>query len=146
VGVDVDRQSLQKLTQRKREDAEALLSAGRWSAAYYHCGYIVEAALKACVLRYLSESGAVFGSRDYLALLAKCWTHDLRKLIEIAGLRDELNVEITRSPRFGAYWGLIASWNESSRYTEATEVDARSLFEAICSTTDGALPWLQRYW
>lgn len=57
----MDRKKLQWLAEERLKDAKALLGRKRWSGAYYLCGYAVECALKACLLRYLGESAAVFG-------------------------------------------------------------------------------------
>jgi HEPN domain-containing protein len=51
----VDRKQLQNLARIRLKDAKALLGRKRWSGAYYLCGYVIECALKACILRHLGE-------------------------------------------------------------------------------------------
>jgi hypothetical protein len=75
----VDRKHLQNLARTRLKDAKALLGRKRWSGAYYLSGYVVECALKACLLNHLGESDAVFGEQGYLKRLADCWAHDLVK-------------------------------------------------------------------
>src|SRR5436190_5672237 len=82
----VDRKQLQALAKMRLKDAKALLGRKRWSGAYYLCGYAVECGLKACLLGYLGESAAIFSEPGYLKRLADCWTHDLAKLVNLAGL------------------------------------------------------------
>lgn len=48
-------------------DAEALLKARRWSAAYYLAGYAVECGLKACVVVYVKRNAdLVFREKKYM--------------------------------------------------------------------------------
>ena len=47
----MNRRDLQQLADDRVLDAEALLNAGRWAAAYYLSGYAVECALKARIAR-----------------------------------------------------------------------------------------------
>ena len=47
----MDRTQFQQLAELRREDAETLLAASRWGAAYYLLGYSIECALKACVAK-----------------------------------------------------------------------------------------------
>jgi hypothetical protein len=87
VGVGaVDRKKLQKVAKARLKDAKALLGRKRWAGAYYLSGYAIECGLKASLLRYLGESGAVFGDEKYLKKPAECWTHDLEKIVNLAGL------------------------------------------------------------
>jgi HEPN domain-containing protein len=46
---------LQELAELRLKDAEILLAAHRWDAAYYLLGYCIECALKACVARQFKE-------------------------------------------------------------------------------------------
>src|SRR5438034_41971 len=89
MGSGVDRSKLQRLAAERLIDAKVMLDGGRWSGAYYLCGYVVECALKACLLRHLGESTAVFGDPGYLRKLTDCWTHDFVKLVHLAGLDAE---------------------------------------------------------
>lgn len=47
----MDRTQLQQLAELRLRDADALLAARQWAAAYYLLGYCIECALKACVAK-----------------------------------------------------------------------------------------------
>jgi HEPN domain-containing protein len=69
------RSELQQLAQDRLDDAQALLAAQRWTAAYYLAGYAVECGLKSCIITYLSANlDVIFKQRDFSR---NCWTHDL---------------------------------------------------------------------
>jgi len=78
------------------------------------------------------------------------------KLINLAGLRDELNNRLAASaaaagsgPPGGAFvghWGTALQWRVESRYEPKTEAQARGLYEAITHDPDGVLPWIKNYW
>jgi len=51
----MNRQDLQQLAEDRLLDAQALLDAGRWSAAYYPAGHAVECALEARVAKRTRE-------------------------------------------------------------------------------------------
>lgn len=118
----------------------------RWSGAYYLTGYAVECALKACLLKYLGESTAVFGELGYLKRLAECWTHDLEKLVNLAGLDRDFGQAKAASAALRGFWGVTKDWNESSRYEEKTEAEAKALFEAVSHDPDGVFLWLKSRW
>jgi hypothetical protein len=142
----VNRAQLQRLAENRVEDARALLTANRWSAAFYLTGYAVECGLKSCVLRHLDTTGALFRDREYLKSLADCWTHDLIKLVKLAGLEADFGKARGANPTLEAHWGITKDWTETSRYEEKTEAEARSLFEAVTHDPDGILRWIQIRW
>jgi HEPN domain-containing protein len=142
----VDRKKLQDLAKIRLNDAKALLGRKRWSGAYYLCGYVIECALKSCILRHLGESGAVFGDQQYLKKLADCWTHDLVKLVNLAGLDVEFGVARGANPALDIFWGVTKDWKETSRYEEKTEAEAKALHEAVSNNTDGVFRWIQTRW
>ena len=47
----MDRAQFQQLADLRLRDAEVLLAAGQWAAAYYLLGYCIECALKACIAK-----------------------------------------------------------------------------------------------
>ena len=142
----MDRPKLQRLALLRRDDTEALLAAGRWTAAYYLIGYAVECGLKACLLKHLGESDAVFGDVKYLGRLAKCWTHDLEELVSLAGLGAAFGTARGANPALDNFWTTVLKWKETSRYEERDEADARALHEAVTNNPDGVLTWLQSRW
>jgi HEPN domain-containing protein len=67
------RWDLQKLAEDRLLDAEALLAAGRWSAAYYLAGYAVECAIKACIAKLVQEYDFRTGRRSWTATALIWW-------------------------------------------------------------------------
>ncbi len=142
----MDRKTLQNLAKTRIKDAKALLGRRRWSAAYYLCGYAIECALKSCLLRHLGESAAVFGDQSYLKRLTECWTHDLVKLVSLAGLDAEFGIARSANTSLNNFWNVAKGWEETSRYEEHNEVTARALYEAVTHNPDGVLRWIQSRW
>jgi HEPN domain-containing protein len=64
-------------------EAKILLDAGEFDGAYYLAGYAVECALKACILKRLSDYWPDESDRK---MLEKCYTHDLEHLLKAADL------------------------------------------------------------
>ena len=142
----MNRKQLQNLARERLKDARALLGRKRWSGAYYLCGYAIECALKACLLRYLGEPGAVFGDKNYLKELGKCWTHDLVSLVILAGLEADFGTARGANATLDNFWTVTKDWNETSRYEEKTEAEARRLYEAVSNNPDGVFRWIQSRW
>lgn len=142
----MSRVELQQLAADRILDAEALLGVGRWSGAYHLVGYAVECGLKSCILSHLDRTGMLFKDRNYLKSLADCWTHELDKLVGIAGLKEELGRACGANPVLAGYWGVAKDWKETSRYEQKSEAEARGLFEAITTEPDGGLQWIRIHW
>ncbi len=142
----MNRTDLQRLAQVRLDDAQVLLKGGRWAAAYYLTGYAVECALKACLLRHLGESPAVFGEVGYLKRLTDCWTHDLEKLVALAGLTTDFGVSCGANPILDFHWGVTKDWEETSRYQEKNEAQAKALYEAVTHDPHGVFRWIVPHW
>jgi hypothetical protein len=142
----LNRAQLQHLVQLRIDDARSLLAAGRWAAAYYLTGYAVECALKSCVLRYLDDTGMIFRDAGYLKSLAGCWTHDLVRLVQLAGLEADFGRACGANPALNRSWSVTKDWEETSRYVDRSEVNARELFEAVTHDPNGVLKWIQTRW
>ncbi|HTU91733.1 MAG TPA: HEPN domain-containing protein [Gemmataceae bacterium] len=142
----MDRKTLQRIAKARLKDAKALLGRKRWSGAYYLCGYAIECALKSCLLRYLGESGAIFSEPGYLKKLADCWTHDLVKLVNLAGLDAEFGIARGANAALENFWNVTKDWKETSRYEEKSEAEAKTLYEAVNNNPDGVFRWIQNHW
>src|SRR5450432_2893170 len=95
---------LMGLTETRRRDAEVLLGSGQYSGAYYLCGYAVECAVKAIVAsRFLQ------GAIPPKNLVIDTYTHDLGKLIGLAGLKTVLDNRVGADPDFAARWGFVSN-------------------------------------
>lgn len=140
---ELNRTDLQQLTDERVLDAEALLNTGRWSGAYYISGYAVECALKACIARQTNLHD--FPNK---AFAQKSHTHDLLVLLDLAGLKLQLQLETTPAshPALGINWQLVKDWNERARYQQKTEAQARGLYQAVTDTANGVLQWIKGHW
>lgn len=78
------RTEYQRLAELRLDDADVLLAAGRWGAAYYLLGYSIECALKACVAKQ-------FGQHEIpdKRLVEKVYTHNLVTLLDNSGAKAE---------------------------------------------------------
>ena len=142
----MNRTELQKLAQDRVLDAKTLLdapTADRWSGAYYLAGYAMECGLKACVLAFVERTGEIFKDKRFSE---KCFTHRLLDLVDLAGLRAELDGLLRSNTAFVGFWGVANQWSEASRYQQKTETEARDLHEAVTNDPDGVLPWIRTNW
>ena len=139
----MNRTDLQQLAEDRTIDAKALLDAGRWSGAYYLAGYSVECALKACIAKQTSLHD--FPDKSFAQ---EVFTHDLMKLVDLAGLKLQLQLDTTpvANPKLGVNWQLAKKWNEKSRYDQMPQTIAERLFEAVTDPTNGVLPWIKLFW
>jgi uncharacterized membrane protein (Fun14 family) len=144
--MSVNRTVLQQLAQDRIADASVLLAHSRWSAAYHLAGYAVECGLKSCVLAHLANTGMIFQDKNYLKSLADCWTHDLDRLLALAGLTIEFGLACQADPLLAGYWGVAKDWKETSRYEQKTQVEAEGLYEAITQEPNGVLAWIRTRW
>jgi hypothetical protein len=143
------------MAEERIRDAKALLDGGRYEFAYYTAGYAVECPLKACLLARMIHTAWVFQERWKAE---ECLTHDFGKLIDLAGLRAELNAQLAASAAaaaaaggppggaFAAHWATALQWKVASRYEAKPEAEARALYETITNDPDGVLRWLRNYW
>jgi HEPN domain-containing protein len=133
---------LKTLASARLKDAEVLLQAGRYDAAAYMCGYVLELALKACVCRRLaiSEYPPERLKRDFK-------THSFDDLLLLAGLSEKLTV--AQDPVLFGMWSKVAGWEPDWRYRRpgsVTQNDAEGMLKALCDRRNGVLPWLRRRW
>jgi hypothetical protein len=74
------------------------------------------------------------------------YSHDLQKLIRLAGLSVELQVQSRKDLNFAANWALIAQWSESARYDSTDSMTAQFYFDAITDPKSGVLQWIKKFW
>lgn len=139
----MNRAELQKMAEKRIEDAKALLEGGRWEFAYYAAGYAVECALKSCLLTRMVHTGWVFEEKWQAK---DCLTHDFRELIRLAGLKAEHDNLSATNATFVVNWGTVAQWKVTSRYESKSEQQAGELYAAIADDPDGVLQWIRTYW
>lgn len=138
----MNRTDLQSLSILRLEEAKVLLDHGRFEGAYYLAGYAVECGLKACIARQTKEHD--FPDKE---LVNQSYTHDLGKLVRVAGLPERLAEESNRDAEFAKNWGIVKDWGESFRYTpQIPEREAVDLYQAIADPKHGVFEWLKKCW
>src|SRR5579871_1396806 len=109
-----------------------LIDVGRYDAGYYLAGYSVECGLKACVaILWKTEA---FPEKSFVPTV---YIHDLKKLIDFAGLKTSFDADTAADPALFGNWSTVLAWTEQSRYDNTGEAAARELYEAITSSPDG---------
>ncbi len=139
----MNRSDLQQLADERVLDAEALLKTDRWSGAYYVSGYAVEFAMKACIAKKTNLHD--FPDKT---VVEKAYTHDLTKLLDLAGLKLQLERDTTSATNqaLGINWQHVKDWSERARYQQKTEPQARRLYQAVTDNANGVLTWIKNHW
>jgi hypothetical protein len=71
------------------------------------------------------------------------YTHSVKELIVVAGLKSELD-EAVRQSDFAWCWEILIQWNEESRYSSHSMPEVSDLIEAIGNRKYGILQWLKK--
>jgi HEPN domain-containing protein len=137
----VNRGDLQQLAELRLSEAQVLLDAGKFAGAYYLAGYAIECALKACIAKRTREFD--FPEKQ---TVNRSHTHDLRQLLNVAYMEDELALAINKDVQFAENWKVVSGWSEASRYKiDVDENFARLMLEAVGSEPNGVLVWLRPF-
>ena len=136
----VNRKQFQNLAETRRLDAKELLNGKRWSGVYYLSGYAVECALKACVAR-------LYAQHDWpeKSFVADCHTHDLLKLVKLAGIEAQRAVDANANPALGQNWLVVQGWSERARYERHGLTKAQKMVAAV-GDPNGVLIWIKARW
>jgi hypothetical protein len=119
-----------------------LLRAGQYSGAYYLVGYSVECALKACVARTVQRHD--FPDRNFAS---RAFTHELEKLLRLAGLEAALEADTAANPQLNLNWTVVKDWTVESRYDHLiSKARANDLYSACTARTHGILAWVRLRW
>jgi HEPN domain-containing protein len=138
----MDRNDLQNLSQLRLAEAQALLNAGHYAGSYYLAGYAAECAIKACIAKGVQQYD--FPDKDKVN---QSYTHDLVKLIKVAGLEGTLTAAIAANAALAQNWATAKDWSEGKRYALGiVEQDARDLVAALTANPHGILAWLTAHW
>jgi HEPN domain-containing protein len=138
----VTRADFQQLADVRLREAKVLLDAGLWDGAYYLAGYAVEVALKACIIKKVMATDA-FPEKKFSE---NCWTHDLEKLIDLAGLTAGWDAARKADATLAGHWRIVKDWKEDRRYHRITPAEATDLYQAITDTNHGVLTWIKTQW
>jgi AbiV family abortive infection protein len=124
------------------EDAKTLLVSKQYAGSYYLAGYSIECAIKACIAKQIKLHE--FPDRD---LVNRAYSHDLEKLIGIAGLATLLQKDMISNKKLELNWAVVKDWNESSRYNiDISVVQAEGFYSACFTRGDGILSWIKKRW
>ena len=137
----MNRTDLQDVAMRRLRAAESLLNDQHWDSAYYLAGYAVECGLKACIARRFREHD--FPDRK---IVNDSFTHDLTKLVKIAGLEREREWAEDAADDFKLNWATVKDWSEESRYEQRSEAQATAILEAIRNAQFGVVQWITQHW
>jgi len=135
------RRDLHQLANMRIAEARQLLTSNNFSGAYYLAGYSVELGLKACIARK---------TRRYdfpeLEIVKDSFTHDLKKLVRIAGLDPNLRSQMSIDTTFASNWAIVKDWNSEARYKTYNYTQAQELIYSITSRRSGILKWIRQHW
>lgn len=138
----MNRQDLQRLSQLRSREAKMLLDQGSYAGSYYLMGYAVECAVKAAIAKQTRRYD--FPNKR---LANDSFSHDLKSLLQTAGLWPTFDVAMRANPPLGLNWAVAKDWSEGSRYILSTsEAQARDLYSACTARTHGLLSWIKNYW
>ena len=139
--MEMNRDALQQIANMRIQEAHVLLEAGHFAGAFYLAGYAVECALKACIAKQVKKYD--FPDKK---LANEAFTHDLNKLIRVAGLSRKLEDDRKTNKVFNHNWAVVKDWNESARYEIGiSESQALDIYASITGE-DGVLPWIIKQW
>jgi len=146
----MNRNDFQRLAELRLKEARVLLAAELPDGAYYLSGYAVECALKACIAKRTREHD--FPEKK---LVIDSHTHDLGKLLDLAGLSDLLKNDVAGNIELKLDWDTVREWSEQSRYNLFDDdpighwsglASAQSLIDAVESKKGGVLRWIRQSW
>jgi hypothetical protein len=126
--------------QDRLDDADSLLSSGRFAASISMALYALEICLKSRICRRLD-----------LDQLPKAFEiHDLDGLLVLSGLSRKLNKQPSKPSRTKRNWDallIMSNRLNDLRYTAASKwnrQDAESILDMIRDPKHGVLTWLQK--
>jgi hypothetical protein len=75
------------------------------------------------------------------------YTHDLSKLVRLAGLGTDHQARIQGNNTFQVNWAMVKLWTEQSRYDPAIKLaKARDFYRAVAGRPNGVMTWLRSHW
>jgi HEPN domain-containing protein len=138
--VTIYRRDFKVLADLRLDEARVLLARGKQQGAYYLAGYSVECALKACIARKTKR----FEFPPKADHVRKLYTHELDKLVGLAGLDAQLKKDMDANKAFKANWITVKDWTEESRY-RTSGLNGKDMYNAVAGI-DGVLPWIKLRW
>jgi HEPN domain-containing protein len=120
----ISTKELRAIARARLRDAEVLLRAKRFDAAWYLCGYTVELALKARICRTLKWPGFPASPKEFEGLQS-VRTHNLGILLRFSGVEDR--VKAKHMPD----WFVVLKWNPEQRYQTSRMSTAQEAAEMV---------------
>lgn len=138
----LNRLELQSLAKKRVREAKVLLDNGHFEGAYYLLGYAVECAFKACIAKQIKRND--FPDKK---VVDKSYTHELRTLFDLSGLKIHFEKEIKTNSQLEKNWATIKDWSEESRYRSSIpEPKVRDFYLAVTARKNGILTWIKKSW
>ena len=137
----MNRNDFQQLADIRVKEAKVLLDNQCFDGAYYLLGYAVECALKSGISKQ-------FKADDFpeLQTVRDSYTHNLPKLLVIAGLKQQLHNDGQTHSQLLSNWAIVTRWSEAARYQHhITQATAQALYEAVTENQTGVLSWLKNF-
>lgn len=138
--IPIFRRDFKMLAEMRAEEARILLRSRKPVGAYYLAAYAVECALKACIAKRRKR----FDFPPKRDVVNKLYGHNLSALLDLAGLKTQLENAIAGNADFGANWNTVKAWTVESRY-ESSGLNGRDMYNAVTSE-NGVLPWIRLRW
>lgn len=141
LGWDVTtRDTFLSLADARLTDAQLLLAAHRYGAAYYLAGYAVECALKAKIAWRFRH--AEFPDPRFVR---DVHTHALRDLVRHADLSVHLEEKRRSDLEFATNWTIVSGWSVDARYEMIDPITAHDMVRAVGIEPSGVMPWLKGF-
>ncbi len=134
---------LQELAKIRLREAKTLFKKREYSGAYYFSGYVIECGLKAVIAKNVKAKRL---PERKLANNIYNKGHDLRTLIDLAGLKPEYDDNIKQSTVLSANLKIVEEWSVESRYAKWQKGDAKDILEAVDDSTNGVFVWVMKHW
>ena len=138
----MNKSDFESLVDVRVKEAKLLLENNRYEGAYYLLGYALECAIKACIAKNVKKHD--FPDKD---LVNKSYTHKLKDLLGVAGLKQKLEEKAKKDEEFSLNWAVAQGWSESARYWHTIEEKTvKDFFSATMHEESGILKWLKSWW
>ncbi|AJA49522.1 HEPN domain-containing protein [Clostridium pasteurianum DSM 525 = ATCC 6013] len=137
----VKKKELQKLSDRKLEELKKLYDARFYDSVVEQSGLVVEYGLKASICKNIKK--------DMYPEYGRYKIHEPEKLIDLANLRNDLELEKSNNIDFFVSWSLLSKWSVNFRYRpigSSDEKESKEYIKALDDQIGGVHPWIRKHW
>ena len=142
------RLEFQQIALLRLDEAETLLAQDKYDGCCYLAGYALESALKAAICHNMDNDDFFDVLKSETARAFKI--HNLAELVILAGLSTEYKDLNTKNSILLSNWECIKNdikWSEQLRYQIGfTEIEAKTMINAINDPLNGILKWIRKFW